>query len=73
MKLQLAVVLLTQHNSGSLVALDQMHRAMLQSLLDGGDATPLELCRSEHIALQDATWNRAVRTRAYNHFTHPFR
>ena len=45
----------------------------LSSLLDGGDATPLELCRSEHIALQDTTWDRAVRTRAYNHFTHPFR
>jgi hypothetical protein len=46
---------------------------MLESLLDSGDATPLELCRSEHIALQDATWDRTVRTRAYNHFTHLFR
>jgi hypothetical protein len=46
---------------------------MLESLLDSGDASPLELCRSEHIALQDATWDRTVRTRAYNHFTHLFR
>jgi hypothetical protein len=37
------VVLHVEHDSCSLVALDQMHGAMLQSLLDGRDSSSFQL------------------------------
>jgi hypothetical protein len=47
--LQAAIVLFAHHHCRRLVALHQVHRAAPKSLLDGSDATTLELGGTQDI------------------------